>query len=250
MARKSTVRPADLHTSTAYSRARYAHPFYLPSPPEAQPQPYDGLEQNHLGPVPKVAGDGVMDLADIIGADGVNRNPAAWGNSLTRARRQRRRSCGGCRKGRRRYGDRLQAGRGLAQPGVSVSPRRRHLWSEQAGALRRTLLPAVSPHPGKIIAIPGNHDGETKSAADKPSLNAFRANFCARSATVPEQAAGSGIYRQTMIEILGVSVQFSLGHTTCPTDCHCIGPHFCVSCCLTTRGWRKAVCRHVEDGLN
>jgi hypothetical protein len=25
-----------------------------------------------LGPVPKVAGDGVMDLADIIGADGVN----------------------------------------------------------------------------------------------------------------------------------------------------------------------------------
>jgi hypothetical protein len=55
-------------------------------------------------------------------------------------------------------------------------------------------------YPGKILAIPGNHDGETKSAADKPSLNAFVANFCAKTATVPDQAAGSGIYRETMTQ--------------------------------------------------
>jgi 3',5'-cyclic AMP phosphodiesterase CpdA len=55
-------------------------------------------------------------------------------------------------------------------------------------------------YPGKIIAIPGNHDGEAKSDADKPSLNAFQANFCARTAAVPVQASGSGIYRETMTQ--------------------------------------------------
>ena len=55
-------------------------------------------------------------------------------------------------------------------------------------------------YPGKIIAIPGNHDGQSKSAADNPSLNAFIDNFCATSAAVPEQAAGSGIFRETMTQ--------------------------------------------------
>jgi 3',5'-cyclic AMP phosphodiesterase CpdA len=54
--------------------------------------------------------------------------------------------------------------------------------------------------PGKILAIPGNHDGEEKSSTDSPSLKAFRANFCADTATVPPQAAGSGIYRETMTQ--------------------------------------------------
>ncbi len=47
-------------------------------------------------------------------------------------------------------------------------------------------------YPGKIIAIPGNHDGEAKTPADTPSLKAFQANFCAAKAAVPPQAAGSG----------------------------------------------------------
>jgi len=53
-------------------------------------------------------------------------------------------------------------------------------------------------YPGKILAIPGNHDGEEKSAADHPSLKAFRANFCTTAPTVPGQASGSGIFRETM----------------------------------------------------
>src|SRR5204862_2469767 len=55
-------------------------------------------------------------------------------------------------------------------------------------------------YPGKIIAIPGNHDGEVKSQADSPSLKDFLANFCAKKAVVPPQASGSGIYRETMIQ--------------------------------------------------
>jgi hypothetical protein len=55
-------------------------------------------------------------------------------------------------------------------------------------------------YPGKIIAIPGNHDGETAAKVDQPSLVAFRDNFCAAKAVVPPQAFGSGIYRQTMTQ--------------------------------------------------
>lgn len=55
-------------------------------------------------------------------------------------------------------------------------------------------------YPGKILAIPGNHDGEAIDAADNPSLTAFRANFCAAKAVVPPQAAGAGIYRMTMTQ--------------------------------------------------
>src|SRR5262249_62268917 len=56
------------------------------------------------------------------------------------------------------------------------------------------------PYPGKTIATPGNHDGEVKSPADSPSLKAFQANFCAAKATVPPQASGSGIFRETMTQ--------------------------------------------------
>jgi hypothetical protein len=51
-------------------------------------------------------------------------------------------------------------------------------------------------YPGKIIAIPGNHDGETFPKTDPKSLEAFQANFCAKSQTVPP-IAGT-IYRETM----------------------------------------------------
>jgi hypothetical protein len=51
-------------------------------------------------------------------------------------------------------------------------------------------------YPGKIIAIPGNHDGEEFIETDPDSLSAFQANFCAPSQTVPK-IAGS-IFRETM----------------------------------------------------
>src|SRR5579864_7414302 len=77
MARKPAVHPKNVSTSTSYSRARYAHPFFLPAPPASR-QPIQGATQmtewskKQLGPVPPVKGNGVMALSDIIGADGVN----------------------------------------------------------------------------------------------------------------------------------------------------------------------------------
>ncbi|MEO7085758.1 MAG: metallophosphoesterase, partial [Gemmatimonadaceae bacterium] len=54
-------------------------------------------------------------------------------------------------------------------------------------------------YPGKIIAIPGNHDGELfkfdgSSTGQKTTLGAFQDNFCLPTASVPP-AAGT-IYRQ------------------------------------------------------
>ena len=51
-------------------------------------------------------------------------------------------------------------------------------------------------YPGKIVAIPGNHDGETFPTTDPVSLQAFLANFCAPSQIVPP-IAGT-IFRETM----------------------------------------------------
>lgn len=44
-----------------------------------------------------------------------------------------------------------------------------------------------------ILAIPGNHDGEVRSAADAPSLGAFRENFCQPSDSVPPMARSFGV---------------------------------------------------------
>jgi hypothetical protein len=55
-------------------------------------------------------------------------------------------------------------------------------------------------YPGKIIAIPGNHDGETFKGTDPVSLQEFRNNFCAPSAMVPSIAADVRIFRETMTQ--------------------------------------------------
>jgi hypothetical protein len=51
-------------------------------------------------------------------------------------------------------------------------------------------------YPGKIIAIPGNHDGETFPKTDPIPLEAFLANFCTESEQTPPIAASIGIARQ------------------------------------------------------
>jgi Calcineurin-like phosphoesterase len=55
-------------------------------------------------------------------------------------------------------------------------------------------------YPGKIIAIPGNHDGETFKGTDPVSLREFRNNFCAPRAVVPPIAADVRIFRETMTQ--------------------------------------------------
>ncbi len=55
-------------------------------------------------------------------------------------------------------------------------------------------------HPGKIAAIPGNHDGETFAQTDPKSLQAFLDNFCTATAAVPKIASDVRIFRETMTQ--------------------------------------------------
>jgi hypothetical protein len=207
MGRKPTAaRSNNLSTSTSYSRQRYAHPFFLPAEPAARQPTSSGhtrmtqWSKEQLGPVPAVKGNGVIDLADVIGSDGV-----AEVEQL----------------GEIRFHALGDSGVNHAEEAEKVAEEMATDYRPGAGSLNPSFLfhlgdviygPGKEDHygerfyrpyrhyPGKILAIPGNHDGETKSAADKPSLKAFVANFCANAATVPDQAAGSGIYRETMTQ--------------------------------------------------
>jgi hypothetical protein len=55
-------------------------------------------------------------------------------------------------------------------------------------------------YPGKILAIPGNHDGEIYADTDPKPLQAFLDNFCASKAVVPKIAADVRIFRETMTQ--------------------------------------------------
>jgi calcineurin-like phosphoesterase family protein len=205
MARRPVANPDNLITSTAFSRARYAHPFFLPASPDAR-QPLNGdrrmtdWSKKQTGPIPPVKGNSVIDLSDVIGSDGV-----AQIENL----------------GELRFHALGDSGVNHAENAERISDDMATDFKANAGALNPAFLfhlgdviygPGKEDHygerfyrpyrhyPGKIIAIPGNHDGEAKSAADKPSLKAFRANFCAKAAAVPEQASNSGIYRETMTQ--------------------------------------------------
>jgi predicted phosphodiesterase len=55
-------------------------------------------------------------------------------------------------------------------------------------------------YPGKILAVPGNHDGETFTGTDPKPLGAFLSNFCAPTAKLAPQASAAGVFRETMTQ--------------------------------------------------
>ena len=198
----------DLHknlTSTLYSKRRYAHPFYLPTP-HADRQPINGhtrmtdWSKAQLGPIPAVTKNAAMTLDDLIGGDGVKEIEQV---------------------GELRFHSLGDSGVGQAQEAETIAEEMATDYKPGAGGLNPAFLfhlgdviygPDKGVHyadrfyrpyrhyPGKILAIPGNHDGEEKSPADSPSLKDFEANFCAAKAAVPPQAANSGIYRETVTQ--------------------------------------------------
>lgn len=197
--------PRNKPPSTSFSKARFAHPFFVPAAP-ADRQPVNGhtrmtdWSKLQLGPLPPVARGGKMDLSEVIGAAGVKEIQTL---------------------GEIRFHALGDTGVGTAHEAQQVADEMATDFKPSAGGLNPAFLFHLgdviygndkdnhygerfySPYkhyPGKILAIPGNHDGEVKAPADNPSLSAFRANFCAATAAVPPQAATSGIYRETMTQ--------------------------------------------------
>jgi Calcineurin-like phosphoesterase len=180
---------------------RFAHPFYTATP-LSERKPVDGMTQmtdwskKQLGPVPPVVRGGVMTLAEVIGDAGASEIEAI---------------------GEIRFHALGDSGNGNATEAEQVSEEMSGDYTPTGGGVNPAFMlhlgdvvygPGKEAHytnrffspyrhyPGKIVAIPGNHDGEVRSAADSPSLSAFQTNFCMPQPGVPEAASAAGIYRE------------------------------------------------------
>jgi len=182
---------------------RFAHPFFTTTP-VAQRRPVPGVGtslidhiQGNLEPVPAVKGASVMQLADVIGAPASQEIQASGAISFH--------AVGDTGKSADSpQGDVAEAmatDYNAAQPQTASPAFFFHLGDVIYGpgkdnAYRGEFYEPYVHYPGKIIAIPGNHDGEVFPNSDPSTLEAFEANFCAASQTVPP-IAGT-IFRQTM----------------------------------------------------
>ena len=184
------------------STLRFAHPFFTPIPPEhrAVHAAFGDRLTTHikgtLHPIPRPTGNAVMTLADVIGKEGANEIAASGRLSFH--------TVGDT-------GKRMDSPQGdvaeamakdfdVAHPGSSPAFFF-HLGDVVYGhhkdqSYRQEFYEPYIHYPGKIIAIPGNHDGEVFPSSDPQSLKAFQDNFCSRSQSVP--AIAGSIFRQTM----------------------------------------------------
>ena len=164
---------------SAYLGARYAFPFYesTPSgtgaPTAVADRRINDWKKAQLGPTPAPRNNGAIDLAEIIGPEGVSEIEDL---------------------GEIRFHALGDSGVGHADEAEQVAEEMATDFKPGAGALNPAFLfhlgdvvygPMKTDHygerfyrpyrryPGKIIAIPGNHDGEAKNSADLPSLNHF-----------------------------------------------------------------------------
>jgi hypothetical protein len=182
---------------------RYAHPNFTEtasSTAAGNQQSLAEWSKLQLGLLPPVARNGLMDLTEVIGAAGVKEIQDT---------------------GEIHFHTMGDTGVGMAEDAEKVADDMTTDYHPDAGGLNPAFLLHLGDviygpdkakyypdrfyrpyrnYPGKIIAIPGNHDGEVKTSVDDPSLHDFVANFCTAKAAVPPGVAASGIFRETMTE--------------------------------------------------
>lgn len=205
MAKKTTTR----RRRVSPEPLRYAQPFFTTTPPEQRAvSPETGTKRmsafagQHLGPIPPPRGTAVMNLADIIGKQGADQIQTSG------AIRFHATGDTGRASGNSTDQDDVavamtsdyQAGHDATNPAfflhlgdVIYGPRKSSLYRDE-------FYRPYMKYPGKILAIPGNHDGETFAGTDPTPLQAFLDNFCASQAAVPKIASDVGIFRETMTQ--------------------------------------------------
>jgi len=181
---------------------RFAHPFFTTQPAAARkPVPGVGTRlldhiKGKLEPIPAPSRTPVMTLADIIGAPGS----------------QEIESSGSIRfhtvgdTGRSADSPQGDVAAAMAQDFDVSKPAASPAFFFHLGDViygphkdqqyRPEFYEPYVHYPGKIIAIPGNHDGEVFPETDTKTLEAFQSNFCAPSQKVP--AIAGTVYRETM----------------------------------------------------
>lgn len=176
---------------------RFAHPFFLAKVSNGNTI-MDHIK-GKLEPFPKSKGNAVINLEDVIGMQSVN-DIEESGSITFHSIGDSGHENGEAQKA---VSDAMQTDYDVTKP--SKSPALLvHLGdviyydNTDKGYHAQFYEPYVH-YPGKIIAIPGNHDGELfkfdgTSTGQSKSLEAFMKNFCANKPGIPS-AAGS-IFRQ------------------------------------------------------
>jgi hypothetical protein len=168
--------------------------FALPSAEEQKN--WYGHVQQRLEPCPVPWRDPIMHLAEIIGEEGVA--------AMTKKKYVSFHATGDVGKGphtpQEDVANAMALAYGLSRP--ETCPAFLFLLGDLIYGVNKTNLYAdqfylpYAHYPGKIIAIPGNHDSETMDITDTTTCEAFLKNFCDPTPSVPE-IAGT-IYRNTM----------------------------------------------------
>ena len=188
--------------ATSKKPLRFAHPFFTNTPPAARAaRPGVGrrmldFTERQLQPIPKPKGDSAMLLADIIGEEGADQIAASG--------RIRFHAVGDT--GRKADSPQGEVAEAMARDYSADDPPNSPAFFFHLGDViyghtkdqkyRQEFYEPYRHYPGKIIAIPGNHDGEVFPGTDPATLRAFLKNFCASTQAVPP-IAGT-IFRETM----------------------------------------------------
>jgi hypothetical protein len=195
----SSKKGAKSPTESTAKTLRFAHPYFTTKAPgERVKTPGRGQRmldhiKGTLGPIPPVKGNSMMSLSDIIGQTGTDAIVAAKRISIHVA------GDTGVPETDRETRQ-VMVAEAMAKDYNAATPELSpafflHLgdviYGPNPNAYLGEFYRPYMHYPGKIVAIPGNHDGE--SAA---KLGAFQNNFCAPSQQVPP-IAGS-IFRQTL----------------------------------------------------
>ena len=200
--KKTTTRKASKRTAAPVQPLRFAHPFYTTTPLESRAAvPGVGKQlidhiKGKLKPIPVPTRKPLFTLAEIIGKSGAKDIEQSGSISFH--------TVGDTGKG-------VESAQGSVAEAMAkdfnVSKPEKspafffHLGDVLYGPnkdqnYRTEFYEPYVHYPGKIVAIPGNHDGEVFAKTDPTSLRAFLENFCAPSQKVP--AVAGTIYRQTM----------------------------------------------------
>jgi hypothetical protein len=196
---KSAGKKLGRHPKSPVNPLRFAHPYFNPIlPTRRSKHPAYGQRmldhiQGSLHPVPAIKGDGRMDLAGVIGKENAAAIEAtnqitlhiAGDTGVPEIDRETRQ---------------VMVAEAMAKDYDAKHPEMSPafflhlgdvLYGPNPAAYLEEFYRPYMHYPGKIVAIPGNHDGESDA-----KMAAFQQYFCAASQTIP--AIAGSIFRQTM----------------------------------------------------
>src|SRR5919204_1477038 len=186
---------------------RYAHPFFTATPPHERPADFSrhgrrmaSWVAQKSGPTPPPGREPVVQLSELIGTEAVGEIEAAGTirfhavGDTGRPEVHNANQEGVANQMAADYAPEA----GAANPAlflhlgdVIYGPHKEQLYRDE-------FYRPYMKYPGKIAAIPGNHDGEVFAETDPEPLRAFRDNFCSPVAEVPPIADEVRIFRETV----------------------------------------------------